>query len=179
MAQKNLNTELKTITLSELPTPDPDATATGDNITKITNSAQLQDITVPLIAQTPTQAMHQPVSQNQIKRVELPGSIGNALSLQQNSLDAVSQKMRDTPASPGQGRFTLQLSGASKFNTLDAFAKQQKLTDYHINETKRAGKPWFVLVSGDYASLSAAKKAITTLPADVQTKKPWVRSAVQ
>ncbi|MBX9334200.1 SPOR domain-containing protein, partial [Serratia marcescens] len=41
------------------------------------------------------------------------------------------------------------------------------------------GKPWYVLVSGNYASSAEAKRAIASLPADVQAKKPWVRPVHQ
>lgn len=75
--------------------------------------------------------------------------------------------------------YTLQLSSASRSDTLHAYAKQQKLQNYLVYSTQRNGKPWYVLVSGNYASSEEAKRAIVTLPADVQVKKPWVRSARQ
>lgn len=37
-------------------------------------------------------------------------------------------------------------------------------------ETTRNGQPWYVLVSGIYASKDEAKRAVATLPADVQAK---------
>ncbi|WP_145501824.1 SPOR domain-containing protein [Yersinia similis] len=88
---------------------------------------------------------------------------------------ASSSALNSAPSS----HYTLQLSSASRSDTLNAYAKQQKLTDYHVYETKRDGKPWYILVSGNYASSADAKKAITTLPADVQAKKPWVKPVQQ
>lgn len=79
---------------------------------------------------------------------------------------------------PGS-HYTLQLSSASRSDTLNAFAKKQNLPHYMVYETKRDGKPWFVLVSGNYASSAEAKRAIATLPAEVQAKKPWVRPVQQ
>ena len=35
--------------------------------------------------------------------------------------------------------------------------------------------PWYVLVSGIYASKDEAKRAVATLPADVQAKNPWAK----
>jgi len=75
--------------------------------------------------------------------------------------------------------YILQLSSASRPDTLHAYAKQQKLQNYLVYPTQRNGKPWYVLVSGNYASSEQAKRAIVTLPADVQAKKPWVRPARQ
>ncbi|CNC74401.1 SPOR domain-containing protein [Yersinia pseudotuberculosis] len=88
---------------------------------------------------------------------------------------ASSRALSSAPSS----HYTLQLSSASRSDTLNAYAKQQNLTDYHVYETKRDGKPWYILVSGNYASSADAKKAITTLPADVQAKKPWVKPVQQ
>lgn len=81
-------------------------------------------------------------------------------------------------SAPGS-HFTLQLSGASQSNSLNAFAHQQGLKNYTVYQTERDGKPWFVLVSGNYASSAEAKRAIASLPADVQAKKPWVKPVHQ
>jgi DamX protein len=91
---------------------------------------------------------------------------------------AVSGNGGSIQSAPGS-KFTLQLSSASRSDTLNAYAKQQKLAHYFVYETKRNGKPWYVLVSGVYASSADAKRAIATLPADVQAKKPWVRPVSQ
>lgn len=79
--------------------------------------------------------------------------------------------IQNAPAS----HFTLQLSGASRPDTLKAYAKQHNLAHSWVYETKRDGKSWYVLVTGVYASSTEAKQAIATLPADVQAKKPWVK----
>ncbi|PHM74020.1 SPOR domain-containing protein [Xenorhabdus kozodoii] len=76
-------------------------------------------------------------------------------------------------------RFTLQLSSASRSDTLTAFAKKNNLVDYKVYATKRDGKPWFILIYGNYRSVSDAKSAISSLPAEIQVKKPWVRKLQQ
>ncbi|MFD3240250.1 SPOR domain-containing protein [Rahnella perminowiae] len=91
---------------------------------------------------------------------------------------AASGSMSGIKSAPGT-HFTLQLSGASQSNTLNAFAKQQGLKNYLVYQTAREGKPWFVLVSGNYASSAEAKRAISSLPAEVQAKKPWVKPVHQ
>ena len=213
----------------------------------VKNMAQPQDITVPPISPTPTEAAPQSSANSPTQRVELPGNMSDALSQSQGQVDTLSQNMNDgqtstlptapatvsntkgakvpaarevishpaqkpatatakQPASrpttavspaasavtksgstgnssslknaPGS-HFTLQLSSASRSDTLNAYAKQQKLSDYHVYETIRDGKPWYILVSGNYASSAEAKRAITTLPADVQAKKPWVKPVQQ
>lgn len=79
--------------------------------------------------------------------------------------------IQNAPAS----HFTLQLSSASRSDTLKAFAKQHNLPNAWVYETKRDGKPWYVLVNGVYASSAEAKQAVAALPAAVQAQKPWVK----
>ncbi len=71
--------------------------------------------------------------------------------------------------------YTLQLSGASHSDSLTSWAKKQKLSNYHIYETRRGNKPWYVLVSGSYATSAEAKQAIAALPPDVRAQNPWVK----
>lgn len=73
------------------------------------------------------------------------------------------------------GNYTLQLSSSSNYNNLNSWAKKEKLEKYVVYETTRNGQPWYVLVSGIYASKDEAKRAVTTLPADVQAKNPWAK----
>ncbi|MCW2256929.1 DamX protein [Providencia alcalifaciens] len=77
------------------------------------------------------------------------------------------------------GSYTLQLSSASRSDTLEAFAKQHKLNNYKVYKTVRNGQTWYVLIHGNYRSVNDAKSAISALPADIQAKKPWVRNMKQ
>ena len=73
------------------------------------------------------------------------------------------------------GNYTLQLSSSSNYNNLNNWAKKEKLEKYVVYETTRNGQPWYVLVSDIYASKDEAKRAVATLPADVQAKNPWAK----
>lgn len=79
---------------------------------------------------------------------------------------------------PG-GNFTLQLSSASRSDTLNAWAKKQNLSSYHVYQTTRNGQPWYVLVSGSYATSGDAKRAVATLPPAVRAQNPWVKPVSQ
>lgn len=81
-------------------------------------------------------------------------------------------------STPG-GNFTLQLSSASRSDTLNAWAKKQNLSGYHVYQTTRNGQPWYVLVSGSYATSGDAKRAVATLPAEVRAQNPWVKPVSQ
>ncbi|MGK2888511.1 MAG: SPOR domain-containing protein [Candidatus Malihini olakiniferum] len=218
----------------------------------VTAPGQSQTLNAPLISSSPTQAQVTPPPAGQ-HRVELPGNMTDALSTQQEKVNAFSQgatsgsapvttlpttlateapseknpshvsekggqekaahpknvqdkavqsklaltpakKVRMTSGKPtfsgdkatvsGKGKsiqnasashFTLQLSSASRSETLKAYAKQHNLPNALVYETKRDGKPWYVLVNGVYASSAQAKQVVSSLPAAVQAKKPWVK----
>lgn len=77
------------------------------------------------------------------------------------------------------GYYTVQISSASQAATLNAYAKKQQLGQYWVYETRRSGKPWYVLVSGVYPTSAQAKSAVAQLPPDIQAKKPWPREIGQ
>lgn len=71
--------------------------------------------------------------------------------------------------------YTLQLSSSSSYDNLNSWAKKSNLKNFVVYETTRNGQPWYVLVSGVYGSKDEAKRAVATLPADVQAKNPWAK----
>ncbi|HAT2783492.1 cell division protein DamX [Citrobacter koseri] len=71
--------------------------------------------------------------------------------------------------------YTLQLSSSSNYDNLNGWAKKENLKNYVVYQTTRNGQPWYVLVTGVYASKDDAKRAVSTLPADVQAKNPWAK----
>ncbi|WP_436893776.1 cell division protein DamX [Siccibacter turicensis] len=77
-------------------------------------------------------------------------------------------------SAPGN-HYTLQLSSSSNYNNLNAWAKKENLSNVVVYKTTRNGQPWYVLVSGVYASKDEARRAVNTLPADVQAKNPWAK----
>ena len=79
---------------------------------------------------------------------------------------------------PG-GNYTLQLSGASREESLNAWARKQNLSNYHVYKTTRNGQPWYVLVSGSYATSADARRAVASLPAEVRAQNPWVKPVSQ
>ncbi|WP_455426614.1 cell division protein DamX [Dryocola sp. LX212] len=87
---------------------------------------------------------------------------------------AVSGDAGAIKGAPGS-HYTLQLSSSSNSNNLNAWAKKENLQHYMVYQTVRNGQPWYVLVSGIYASKEEAKRAVATLPADVQAKNPWAK----
>ncbi len=75
--------------------------------------------------------------------------------------------------------YTLQLSSSSNYDNLNNWAKKENVKNYVVYQTTRNGQPWYVLVSGVYASKDDAKRAVSSLPADVQAKNPWAKPVRQ
>ena len=71
--------------------------------------------------------------------------------------------------------YTLQLSSSSNYDNLNNWAIKSNLKNYVVYQSTRNGQPWYTLVSGVYASKDEAKRAVATLPADVQAKNPWAK----
>ncbi|WP_245907151.1 AAA family ATPase [Photobacterium sanctipauli] len=73
--------------------------------------------------------------------------------------------------------YALQLAA---MKSLDAASKF--IDDYDIDslasvyETRRNGVPWFIIVTGDYPNVVAARRAETQLPQRIQALQPWVKS---
>lgn len=161
----------------EIPGDVADALNQGQSLNQ--NSAtntQTQNITPPPITQTqPVQKPQttektptKPIETKQPAQPKQPAKTTTANNSQSGNL-------MSAPA----GSYTLQLSSASRSDTLEAFAKQHKLTNYKVYKTIRNGQTWYVLIHGNYRSVNEAKSAIATLPADIQAKKPWVRNMKQ
>ncbi|UBX50470.1 SPOR domain-containing protein [Providencia alcalifaciens] len=75
--------------------------------------------------------------------------------------------------------YTLQLGSAGSAEGLYERARRHKLSNYLVYETIRNGQQWYVLVYGEYPTMSAAKQALITLPRGIQKDKPWIRSLKQ
>lgn len=73
------------------------------------------------------------------------------------------------------GSYTLQLNASSNSANLNAWAKKQNLQNYVVYQTSRNGQPWYVMVSGIYPTKADAERAVASLPAGVQSNKPWTK----
>ncbi|WP_118987353.1 SPOR domain-containing protein [Photorhabdus sp. CRCIA-P01] len=160
----------------ELPGNIPDAlTQQQSNINhavqNLNQAQQPQPVTPPPVVQQKSENIRPLKSETLAK--SKPST--NHASSKNNVVSSTSSDQLKTPAN----HYTLQLSSASRSDTLTAFAKKHNLTHYKVYETKRNGKVWFVLIHGDYRSISEAKGAISSLPVDIQAKKPWVRTMQQ
>ncbi|MCS3432864.1 cell division protein DamX [Klebsiella sp. BIGb0407] len=100
-----------------------------------------------------------PATQAQTKPAASPATQGNT------------QAIKNAPSSS----YTLQLNASSNSANLNAWAKKENLQNYIVYQTSRNGQPWYVMVSGIYASKAEAERAVSSLPAGVQSNKPWTK----
>lgn len=136
--------------------PKPEKPVTQPPATK-----PVQPVQKPAEIKTPPTKPVTPPATTQSKPASKPVVSG---SLSAGNLSSI-------PAS----NYTLQLSGASRQDTLEAFAKKNLNGNYAIYKTQRNGNPWYVLIYGNYRNISEAKQAVSSLPTPVQAKQPWVR----
>lgn len=87
----------------------------------------------------------------------------------------ISQRQKAKGIAILNGNYTLQLSSASRADTLNAWAKKQNLADYYIYKSLHKDHPWYVLISGSYVTQTEAKRAVTSLPTEVRAQNPWVK----
>lgn len=133
------------------------------------NSSATQQITPP--------AAHKPAAHRPTVKESRPATTASHSAAPAVRSPATSGASAST-AKPG-GNYTLQLSSASRSDTLNAWAKKQNLSSYHVYQTTRNGQPWYVLVSGSYKTSAEAKRAVSTLPAEVRAQNPWVKPVSQ
>ena len=55
-------------------------------------------------------------------------------------------------------------------------AVARRTLSVHVYETRRSGKPWYVVVAGPYRDQAAARAAIAGLPKGLSEGQPWLRS---
>ena len=72
--------------------------------------------------------------------------------------------------------YTLQILGSRSPQDLKTIRAQNKnAKDFHEFRTQFLGKPWYVLVYGNYASSGEGKAAVARLPRKMASLHPWVR----
>ncbi|RFA28517.1 hypothetical protein CAI21_11620 [Alkalilimnicola ehrlichii] len=75
------------------------------------------------------------------------------------------------------GRFTIQLIAAYDRQALLQYIEEQNLSDtVELVRTRRNGRDWYVVLTGDYPNQDAAVAALRQLPSSLRASGAWVRS---
>ena len=73
--------------------------------------------------------------------------------------------------------YTIQLMGSHDIQPIKQFIERQKMQGLmRYYSTSFQGKPWYMLVVGEYGNAQLARNAIAKLPRAVQRLHPWVKS---
>lgn len=89
-----------------------------------------------------------------------------------NSLSAQHERIKSFPAS----EFTVQLLGASSRSNVEAFVQRNSASPLYWFESQNQGRPWYVVIHGNYSSRAAATSAASGLSGELGRLQPWVRS---
>lgn len=73
-------------------------------------------------------------------------------------------------------RYTLQLIGGSDRDAVIRYIRDRNIApDAAYYTTAREGRPWYVVVYGNYPDRAAAQAALLNLPPNVFATSPWIR----
>ncbi len=108
-------------------------------------------------------------TQSQILVTPEVGAVADQPELGANEVTMFTQALDD--------EFTMQLIGVRERDKLESLLPE--FSDRQLVEIVRTmyqGKPWFVLIYGQYASKADAAKAIDQIPSSLGVKEPWIRT---
>ncbi|EAR54599.1 hypothetical DamX-related protein [Photobacterium sp. SKA34] len=73
-----------------------------------------------------------------------------------------------------KGHYAIQLSASMSWNETKAFVEKNKIqSSARIYKTRRKGKIWFIVISGDYTTATRARSAIKAFPKQLKVLSPW------
>lgn len=85
-------------------------------------------------------------------------------------------RLRDIPSQ----HYALQLAAMKSMSAAHEFINQYQISTLAtVYQTRRNGEPWFIIVTGDYPDVQAARQAELRFPEPLQALQPWVKSYLQ
>lgn len=99
---------------------------------------------------------------------------------QLTGLQAAMAEDKDTLKAVNSRHYALQLAAMHSLDATRSFLNEYGIADIaQVYQTQRQGVRWYIVVTGDYSSVAAARRAQAQLPAKVQSVQPWVKSYTQ
>ncbi|WP_394166916.1 SPOR domain-containing protein, partial [Photobacterium piscicola] len=90
------------------------------------------------------------------------------------SLKLAADKQRLIAVKPTH--YALQLAATQSLAVAAEFITTHNVMDAMVYQTVRNQQPWFIVVTGDYATASQARTAKNQLSPVLQQLKPWLKS---
>lgn len=134
----------------------------------------------PLVVETKEQSMEKeipppaelPLSEPEVETPSAPAAADSQpLRPAASDLTEDEQEILSWPAAA----YTLQLLAVSTRQSAEAFSGRHTDLPLLILETRRQGKPWYVVVTGRYNTPDLARRALLDMPDKVKDAKPWPR----
>lgn len=95
-------------------------------------------------------------------------------------LQAVMAEDMDKLKAVNSRHYALQLAAMHSLEATRSFLDEYGVKEMaRVYQTQRQGVRWYIVVTGNYASVAAARRAQAQLPDKVQSVQPWVKSYTQ
>ncbi|PSU49893.1 AAA family ATPase [Photobacterium frigidiphilum] len=102
------------------------------------------------------------------------------LSTQQETSAPVVNVLGEELKGVNSRHYALQLAALQSLSTAQKFIAEHKIQNIAtLYETRRKGEAWFIVITGNYKDIVAARRAELLLPDSVQAVQPWVKSYAQ
>lgn len=159
------------VVANEAPVPDsavaePASTSASSATTQATGVAAPP---APVVTSQPSPAAAAPRSAPAAQSVATPAANTAPAA---SSLSAQRERIESFPAN----QFTVQLLGAASRSNVEAFVQRNSASPLYWFETQNSGRPWYVVIHGNYPSSAAAQSAASSLSGELGRLQPWVRS---
>ena len=159
-------------------TPTPPAVETSDREAPPKSAAVKNGQEKPKQAISKTPSKPAPIKSTTASKPKASPSTKTAQATKSQS-STPTKPLRKAPApqaAPESG-YTLQLFGVSERTAASGFISRHGIAgSARIIDTKRNGKPWYVVVYGRYTARTAAQNAASRLPPAIAREvQPWVR----
>jgi len=114
----------------------------------------------------------------------IPASVNPPRKSSKSSAKACSTKVLDKNLSAFEksilkaqpNHYTIQILAMHNKKKLTPFVERTHIKDkVKCCRGEFKGKPWYMLIYGEYTTREEAQQAIAELPAEIQKEKPWVR----
>lgn len=165
--------------------PEPELVVADNVPDPVINPAQSttanNEVTAPVVTPPPAPVVSSQPSAVVVAPASTPDSQPTAAAPTRNSsstspaadsLSAQHERILSFPAS----EYTVQLLGASSRSNVEAFVQRNSASPLYWFESQNQGRPWYVVIHGNYSSRAAATSAASSLSGELGRLQPWVRS---
>lgn len=171
------STSVPVVVANNVPAPASSAAQSGSTkpSSSSTPASAVATPSGPVVTSQPSSVTATPASAPATQAVATttarPAAAASATAPAASSLSAQRERIMSFPAN----QFTVQLLGASSRDNVEAFVERNSASPLYWFETQNQGRPWYVVIHGNYTSNAAASIAASGLSGELGRLQPWVR----